>query len=545
MKKIIYSLLIALFLYSCEIKEVNKIKNDIINIEAFKAIDSAYFDVPKTVKINFNTHVSNYISNDSLCVVNVSAGCVDNHLYVYNMNKKSLSDSIGFPAKEELRDFIFFKGELLVLLNDYSRNISKIIKYNLQLKQKTDSIFVFKGKNGEYIFVNKFFKPENYDNQKVYFLMTTGVSTRSVFPLVGYVDIEKRHVSYLKCWYPFIKDINSKEYFVNDNFTINHKLFVSYESTPFCSQVDMHTSNVEVTKMNSLLLDSLFKSNEDSLKDILKLNYFYYDNNQEVVIENKLYIIRHLSLDEQIYGSDFELISLIDTNLICQGEQLLYYFKNRERFLSIAFAKRYNDSLNLSCYVYNNKLIIKKGAFVTYKINRSVYFNELYNVRMDIEKQLNATCPNIVKENEVKNIKTSICGLNDFLKERKLFQNKKNLLIVSLNTCPTCVNNLISWYYKNKILFSDDFYVLVAYENNNDLQIINDLYKKYENLDKLVKMEKTLYFSQYFNFDKPFLLIKNINMCEKSEVLKFENSETDSLQQTIIDMSGIVRILKK
>lgn len=219
--------------------------------------------------------------------MNLSSGCIDNHLYIYNLNTKVLSDSIGFSNEEELRDFIMIKNNLFVLLNDYSRKYSKIIKYDLQLKRKTDSSYVFIGKKCEHIYANKFIKTNDDNSSAIYFLLTTGLRPHSVFPLVGSYNIDTKKTSFIKCWYPFIKDIKNKEFYVNDAFDIRNKLFVAYESTPYCSELDSSPDKIRLVRMKSFLLDSLFYNNDDSLENILKSNYFYYDNNRKVVIEKK------------------------------------------------------------------------------------------------------------------------------------------------------------------------------------------------------------------------------------------------------------------
>lgn len=546
MRKIFYFIIIIYFLFSCNSKK-DKVHNvAFMKIESFKADDSSYFAVPSTVLLNSNTFVNKFITNDSLCVVNVSSGCIDNHLYIYDLNTKVLSDSVGFSNEEELRDFIIIKNNLYVLLNDYKRHIGKIIKYNLQLRQKTDSNYVFSGTKGEYIYVNNFFRLYKNNSPIVYFLLTTGLKPNSSFPLIGSFNTETKKVNYTKCWYPYIKDINNKEYYVNDNFTVNQKLYITYETTPYCTEIDLLTNKMNLVRNKSFLLDSMFKNNNDSLEDIYKKNYLYlnFNNNQCVVIENKNYIFRHLSLDEKKFGSGVELLSIVDTNLNCAGEQLLYYFRNRENYLNICSSQKFNDSLNLSCYVYNNKLVIRKGVFKINFVKQSEYFNQLDSARNDIDKKIKEVCPSDIQEVEFKNASGKICDFNDFLKKRNLFQNKKNLLLISLNTCPTCVNSMISWYFENKNLFSDDIYMLVVYKNDVDIDRINDLSKKYDHFNKVINKEKSIYVSQFFNFDKPFILIKNINDCKKSEVCKFETSEIDSLQNQIVGLSSNIIILK-
>lgn len=538
MRKIFYFIIIIYLLFSCNSQKTKEDNVALMMIESFKTIDSAYYAVPSTVLKNSNTFVNKFVTNDSLCVVNVSSGCIDNHLYIYNLNTKVLLDSVGFFNEEELRDFVIIKNNLYVLLNDYKRKTGKIIKYNFQLRQKTDSNYVFVGKKGEHIYVNKFFKMNDMNSSIIYFLLTTGLKPNSVFPLVGSFNTETKKVNYKKYWYPYIKDIGNKEYYVNDNFTVNQKLYIAYETTPYCSEMDLLTNKMNLVRNKSFLLDSIFKNNNDSLEDIYKKNYSYFDNNQCVVIDNKDYIFRHLSLDENKYGSDVELLSIVDTNLNCVGEQLLYYFRKRENYLSISFTQKLNDSLNISCYVYNNKLVIKKGTFKIKFIKLCDYFNQLDSVKKDIENQIKEACPSIIQEVEVKHVSNNVCDFNDFLKKKNIYQNKKNLLLVSLNTCPTCVKSIISWYYENKNLFLDDIYLLVVYKNDNDLERINDLSKKYDDFDKIVKKEKALYINKFFSFDKPFILINNINNCSKSEVNKFETSEMDSLQNQIVGASS-------
>lgn len=222
----------------------------------------------------------------------------------------------------------------------------------------------------------------------------------------------------------------------------------------------------------------------------------------------------------------------------------MYYFRNRENYLNISFAEKYNDSLNIACYVYNNRLIIKKGTFIIKLIKQRDYYNQIDLARKDIENQVKEACPSKIQEVEIKKVSDNVCDFNDFLKKKNIYQSKKNLLLVSLNTCPTCVKSIICWFCENKNLFNDDIYMLVVYKNDIDLDKINDLSKKYDDFDKIVKKEKALYINQFFSFDKPFILINSINNCSKSEVNKFKTSEMDSLQNKIREISNNFMIIK-
>ena len=545
-KLVLFFLCLILFT-NCKQDLKNKTGNEtIINIEDFITLDSAFFEVPKSVLLNYNTHIHKFVTNDSLLVLNLVSGNghIDNYLYIYNLKTKTLTDSICFLPSDEIKDFLIIKTNLYVLVNEYNPNKSKIINYNLLKKEKIDSNYVFVEQKDKYVYVNKLFQFYNKENQTLYFLLTSGKQCQNVFPLVGSFNTTTKKINYIKCWYPLISDKSNDEYYENDNFTWNNYLYVAYKSTPYCSKINLRTNEIHLTKMNSFLLDSLFGSNENDLKDILKKNYSYYTDNQKVIIDKKEFLFRYISLDDNLYGTDLELLSITDSQLNCIGEQLLYYFKDREKYLKIAFAKKFNDSLNITTYIYNNKLVIRKGIFKTRIIKKTEYFNQLDMAKKEIEKDKNAICPNNVKTVEIDAPSDNICGLSNYIRNNDYFRNSKNLLILSANTCPSCVKNMINWYFQHKNRFLKDLPVLVVYKNENNLNFINEIAKQYSEFSKFIKIDKYLHINSFLNFDKPFILLENINDCKNSKVYRFDTAETDSLQNLIMRVSGKVIIVK-
>jgi len=540
--------LVSIILFtSCNHELNNKIANNtVINIQDFITVDSAFFEVPKSVLLNYNTHINKFITNDSLLILSLVSGNghIDNFLYIYNLKNKIIIDSIQLHYNNEVQDFVINKNNLYILVNEFNPSKSKIITYNLLKKEKTDSNYIFIEQKDKYIYVDKLFQFYDEENPKLYFLLSSGKKCQNVFPLIGSFNTTTKKINYIKCWYPFITDKNKEEYYENDNFTWNHYLYVAYKSTPYCSKIDLRSNKINVVRMNSILLDSLFQSNEDSLKDILKKNYFYYTDNQKVIINKKEYTFRYISLDENLYGTEVELLSITDSQLNCVGEQLLYFFKDREKYLKIAFAQKFDDSLNITTYVHNNKLVIRKGLFKTETIKKAAYFNQLDIAKKEIEKEKNATCPNNVEIIEMKTQMDNVCDFSKYIKNKNILKSHKNLLILSTSSCPVCIKGIIKWYFKNRIMLSKDIQILLIYKNENELNFINEIAKEYSEFSKVIKTDKYLHMNTYLNLEKPYIFLKDIDQCEKTEIFRFETAETDSLQNMIMTISGKVVIIK-
>lgn len=68
------------------------------------------------------------------------------------------------------------------------------------------------------------------------------------------------------------------------------------------------------------------------------------------------------------------------------------------------------------------------------------------------------------------------------------------------------------------------------------MSVINDLSKRDDDLNKLIKTEKYLYVNRFLKFDKPYALIKNINN-DSLTIEKYKTAEIDSLQKNLLKLS--------
>ncbi|MCX7861466.1 MAG: hypothetical protein N2449_00525 [Bacteroidales bacterium] len=526
MRAIIFSFIITCLLLSCNYYDSEK---KIIHLNQFITYDSLIFTVPETVQLNSNTHVAHFDANDSLCVINFSSGKNDPHLYIYHLKQRKLLNKIDFSKKLSIKDLIIRGNYLYVLVNNYYINRSYLYTYDLSKFSIIDSCILFEDIYNGYTSVNSL-EFDNLNQNFLFFSLKTYKNPSKPFPLVGYYDLVNKKIQYLPVWYPFIKDNNNELYFYNSLFSFKNKLFIAYSSTPYLSQIDNH--HLKTIKTTSIITDLHFKDNQE---DVAKHN-FYFDSDffdiNVITLNRKDYVIRNLTPDEKIYGSSISLISLFDENFNCVGEQIAEYFKNRESFLQKIFTKKLNDTSNISCYVFNNLLNIKIGNFSVLNMSATDYYYSLDSVRKSLEIKVNEVC-GISKKELRTNDTLLICPLKKYLQQKNNSSIKENLIIVSINECPTCIKDFFTWYYSKYNLLSNSHSILILYKYSTDFEKIKDIADKYKEIYKLnYQLEKSIYL-QFINHQKPFVYIKQITNCKNAKAIFFEISEMDAFKDTI------------
>ncbi len=528
-------MLIFSFLY----KDIEEQK--LIELDDYIIVDSLIFDVPTSVPLNFNTHVRKFVSNDSLCVVQVSSGKNDPNLYIYHLNEKKMVAQFNYNNLS-LTDFLIKGENLYVLLNDYHEGTAKIMIYSLKTKKNIDSCNIYQSSN-RFTFVNQILSSNIQQDDNIYFVLKTNKNTdNKEFPLVGYVKIKNKSIDFLKVWYPYpIKENDNKYYYYNYAFVLNDELFLTYSSSVKYTKINLVNNQVQTNVSYSFFTKQLLS---DTSINLIQNNYSFTDDVHLIKISGNDYILKTLNVDENKYGSGFSILSLYNRDFQCVGEQILEWIKNREKYLKIMFTQKWNDSLNISCYVYNGKLHIKKGIFRIKYTSIKDFFASLDSIKISLEKKISTTCN--IEEIQIQhsNSENSICKLNSYLKKNTLFQNKKHLLIISLDACPTCVSELVEWYFKNYNLISEKLELLILYKNEYDINRLQDVFTKYKEHSVKIMKENKIFISKFLSIEKPFIFLLNFDQCTNTTLQNYGISEIEKLKKDIISSSSIIKILE-
>lgn len=531
MKSISLILFLALGLFiSCTSTEHNK---QMLFLDKFITYDSLIFPVPETVHNNANTHISKFKTNDSLCIINLSSGKSDPHLYIYHLKQRKLINVVKFSYKEHIKDFIISDKHMFMLVNNYYDNRSVLYQYDLSKFSIIDSCILFENKHN--VYANSLFTNKKEKN-RVYFSLQTFKNPQVKFPLVGYYDIEKKETQYFNLWYPFVKDPNNKLYFYNMPFVINDKMILAYASTPYLSQLE--NNQLKTIKVTSRILDLHFKNNLDNIVD---KNFVYDPYIKVITINRKDYFLRGLVPDENIYGTNISILSIYDENFKCVGEQVLEYFRNRESYLQKVFTQKYNDTSNISCYVYNNVLQIRIGTFsVKYKPD-TYYYKTLDSLKQRLQLKFNESCNNTMIIDSTSHT-NRFCEFVKFLKQKDSTLIKENLIIVSLNVCPPCAIDFLDWFYAKYTLLSQHNSLLITYNSEIDIEKIKDITYKYQDLYKnTFKIERNNLIP-YIEMKEPFVYLKEIRNCSATEILYFKVNEIELCKENIKSSQIIINL---
>jgi len=524
MKFIFYILSLLYLFISCNSIEYQK---QMLFLDKFTTYDSLIFPIPETVHTNLNTHVVGFKTNDTLCVVNFSSGKHDPHLYIYHIKQKKLIKSIEFPFNENIKDFILQDRYLYILVNNYIENRSFLYLYDLKSFSVIDSCLLFENKYKGYIYVNSLFIDKNVKN-RIYFSLRAFKNPEVKFPLIGYYNLEKKEIRYLDLWYPFVKDPNNDLYFNNTPFVVNSKIFIAYTSTPYLSQFE--NDQLNTVKTTSKILDLHMNDKQD---DIVIHNFEYIPDVNVITINRKEYFLRELIPDENLYGTNVSILSIFDKNLNCNGEQVLEFFRDRESFLQKVFTKKYNDTSNISCYVYNNVFKIKIGIFSVINKPTTHYFKSLDSLKQSLQLKNNETCNYTSTAADTLNISDRFCSLVKYLQQKDSALIKENLIVVSLNACPTCVKDFLDWYCNKFNLFSSQNCLLITYNSEVDLEKIKDISLKYnEFYKKMYKIERKNLLP-YIKMNEPFIYLKQIHNCNAVKKRSYKTDEIETFKDEI------------
>jgi len=274
-------------------------------------------------------------------------------------------------------------------------------------------------------------------------------------PIAGHFDTQQNKFSaHNKISLPFITEgvfyPRTMERLIISISKNNNPLY-SFKYTPFFYEYNVEKDEIQSYYLKSKLIDTIMPTAEPckktSLPSLAQYNQFFYNNNN-----NQYY--RVLNLPETIYGKNKSAIIAADKNYNYIAEGIIPSGHSSRNFL---FKNENTILWNLE------KTFANKGKlyFSVYKLNITNGNIEYQAIKM-VEKDSLEEC-NLIKN---KNKKSS--NINEYIqKNSKIKDSSFAVTIVPVNySCPSCVEQAIDMFYRNKEACEESNIYLILSTNN-------------------------------------------------------------------------------
>lgn len=533
------SLFLIVILFSCNSQEKKTIVT--FNDLDLNCIKNIRLNIPDSIK-NEHCYIKNIKNHNDYyyLMFNNRDNHYCNQIYIYN-KRGELFKHIELKKVNEITTIeILNDNNILIIYYSSLENNYCYCIYDLEKKIFTKERIIYSVNSSVYPIFNDI---KCISNNKIIFTFVNGQlykgKSYKKFPILGYYDLEKDSLHFIKIWYPLLSDSihYSKDcYYSNYNFFNNNECVITFNYTNVAYKWNVKTNSVQniCFKHSPFIPEIKLIDGKDSLNMNSNNKFYIYEDTYSLSDENgKIYIARYIKLPESSYGKKFGIMEIYDIDLNFLGARIVNVEKNIIKHLLLKVGFNENLGINSETFeVFTTKLIFKnitsKQLKDSLEVIKKVYQNEINSV---------ISCCKIKNEKVSLNTDKIVKYLNLFIKDSAC-----NVVIINFNGCHSCVDNIIDFYSKNQLFINflkPKLYLLIFYDYEGDLKIIKDyMYKKN------IKATSTVIYLQSdafkaiqnkYNISNSFISLKNN---ETLKYIQYNSTEIINLWTDVLSVYG-------